>query len=184
MDLKVFEDNKTFWKAVKPLFSEKSNLKTNITLVDNAEVITDKKKIADILNNFFIESVQDLQIEWDNDNDKVTECGTIDEIIESVILKYKLHPSILKIKQNFKIETKFKFEDTTEEDTYSKIKSLDPKKACIQDDIPVKVLIGTNDIVSGRISGIYNKSKNTGSFPNSLKTADITLFCQRYLREI
>ena len=174
MDLKVFEDNKTFWKAVKPLFSEKSNLKTNITLVDNAEVITDKKKIADILNNFFIESVQDLQIEWDNDNDKVTECGTIDEIIESVILKYKLHPSILKIKQNFKIETKFKFEDTTEEDTYSKIKSLDPKKACIQDDIPVKVLIGTNDIVSGRISGIYNKSKNTGSFPNSLKTADIT----------
>ena len=33
LDLKVFEDNKKFWRAVKPLFSEKAKLKANITLL-------------------------------------------------------------------------------------------------------------------------------------------------------
>ena len=44
----------------------------------------------------------------------------------------------------------------------------------MENDIPVKLLIGTNDIISGYISKIYNESKNTEKFPNSLKTADIT----------
>ena len=54
------------------------------------------------------------------------------------------------------------------------MKSFDPKNADMENDIPVKMLIGTNDIISGYISKIYNKSKNTENFPNSLETADIT----------
>ena len=44
----------------------------------------------------------------------------------------------------------------------------------MENDIPVNILIGTNDIISGYISKMYNESKTTEIFPNSLKTADIT----------
>ena len=40
---------------------------------------------------------------------------------------------------------KFKFTDSTDDKIYSKIQSLDPKKAFVQNDIPAKILIGTND---------------------------------------
>ena len=53
LDLKVFEDNKMFWRAVKPLFSEKVKSKTNITLIENEKMITDKKEVAEILDTFF-----------------------------------------------------------------------------------------------------------------------------------
>ena len=43
----------------------------------------------------------------------------------------------------------------------------------MENDIPVNMLIRTNDIISGYISKIYSESKNT-ELPNSLKTADIT----------
>ena len=51
LDLKIFADNKKFWQKVKPLFSEKSNLKRNITLVENDTVISDKTEVAEKLNN-------------------------------------------------------------------------------------------------------------------------------------
>ena len=72
------------------------------------------------------------------------------------------------------MEKTFKFDDTTEDKMYSKIKSLDPKKACMENDIPAKILIGTNDIASDYLSKIYNVSKNSEKYPTSLKTADVT----------
>ena len=175
LDLKVFEDNKMFWRAVKPLFSEKVKSKTNITLIENEKMITDKKEVAEILNTFFIEAVQNLDIEMFNDDrEGELQCDKIDEIIDNIIEKYKLHPSILKIKDNVEVENKFEFTDTTKDEIYSKINSFDPKKACMENDIPVNILIRTNDIISGYISKMYNESKNTEIFPNSLKTADIT----------
>ena len=175
LDLKVFEDNKMFWRAVKPLFSEKVKSKTNITLIENEKMITDKKEVAEILNTFFIEAVQNLDIEMFNDDrEGELQCDKIDEIIDNIIEKYKLHPSILKIKENVEMENKFEFTDTTEDEIYLKINSFDPKKACMENDIPVNILIGTNDIISGYISKMYNESKNTEIFPNSLKTGDIT----------
>ena len=175
LDIKVFEHNKKFWKAVKPLFSSKCNLKANITIIDYGIVTTDKQEVAEILNTFFIEAVQNLEIENVFCNDKnENQSENIDEVLDNIIEKYKLHPSILKIKKNANVIDKFKFNDTTEDEMYAKIKSLDPKKACMENDIPAKMLIGTNDIISSYISNMYNESKNSNNFPNSLKTADIT----------
>ena len=174
LDLKVFKDNKSFWKTIKPLFSDKAKSKTNITLIDKEKVFIDKNEVAEVLNTFFIEAVQSLEIERFNDGENEIQHGNIDEVIDNIITNYKQHPSILKIKENVKVETKFKFTDTTGDEIYSKIKSLDPKKASMENDIPAKMLIGTNDIISAYISKMFNESKNSESFPNSLKTADIT----------
>ena len=42
LDLKVIENNKTFWKSRKPLFSGKCKSKTNITLVENGQMVAEK----------------------------------------------------------------------------------------------------------------------------------------------
>ena len=174
LDLKIFDDNKKFWQRIKPLFSEKTKLKTNITIVENEKVTTDKKEVAEILNNYFIEAVENLEIERFNSNDEVVHSENTDEIVNDIIQKYESHPSILKIKENVILDAKFEFGDVTEDDIYSKIRSLDPKKAGIDNDIPAKILIGSNDIVSSCLSNIYNDSKNSQIYPISLKVADVT----------
>ena len=119
--------------------------------------MTNKEEVAEILNNYFVEAVQNLEIEkFSGEGVHEVESENIDEAIENMVRKYKTHPSILKIKENFKIEQNFRFHDTTEDAIYTKIKSLDPKKAVVEKDIAIKMLIGTNDIISGHFSKIYN----------------------------
>ena len=112
--------------------------------------MTEKDEVAEILNNYFIESVQNLDIEkFASDGEQEIQTENIDEVIEQILEKYKSHPSILNIKKNVKVENKFNFNDVTEDKIYSRIRLMDPKKGCMENDIPAKILIGTNDIVSG-----------------------------------
>ena len=136
--------------------------------------MTVKGEIAEILNNYFIEAVQNLEIKkFTCEDEQETQFGNTDEIIEKILEKYQSHTSILNIKENIVVDNKFKFDDATEDEIYSKLKSLDPKKAYMERDIPAKVLIGTNDIISNYLLKIYNVSKNSENFPTSLKTADV-----------
>ena len=175
LDLNVIADNKKFWQNVKPLFSGKNKSQTSITLIENENIVSQKEEVAEILNTYFIESVQNLEIEkFADDSVERAQLEDRDEVIENILEKYKSHPSILKIKENVTVENKFSFQDATEDHIYLKINSLDPKKACKENDIPPKILIGTNEIVSGYLSKIYNNSKNSEKYPSSLKTADVT----------
>ena len=173
LDLKVIKDSKMFWQSVKPLFSGKSKLKTNITLVDNGKMVIKKEVVAEILKNYFIEAVGKPEIEKITcQNVQETQSENINHVIENILKRYKTHSSILKIKENIKVKKNFKFADATEDG--SKINSLGSKKACMEKDIPTKILIGTNDIVSGHLSKTYNDSKNSDKYLASLKAADVT----------
>ena len=50
-------DNKLFWKTVKPFFSNKGNSESNIKLVEKDEVLQDDKKIPQELNTLFKNAV-------------------------------------------------------------------------------------------------------------------------------
>ena len=76
------------------------------------------------------------------------------------------------IKSKVNVSHKFKFENVGKDEMYDKIKSLDPKKGS-SGDIPTDVLIGSNDIVCGYLSDIYNQDKSRNQFPLLLKTADV-----------
>ena len=174
LDLKIFEDNKKFWQGIKPLFSDKTTLKRNIILIENGILTSDSNEVAEKLNNYFIDAVENLEIEQFISEENIEPSEDADEHINNVIEKYKSHPSILKIKENVKFETKFEFNDINEDKIYDRVKTLDPKKASIQNDIPTKILIGSNDIVSSYLSKMYNTSKNSQNYPSSLKLADVT----------
>ena len=61
LDTRIFESNKKFWERVKPLFSEKNKLKESIRLNENGKIISDNKEVAEILNNYYIESIETLR---------------------------------------------------------------------------------------------------------------------------
>ena len=47
-------DNKSFWKSVKPSFTDKVNTNEQITLVEKGEIITDSSQIAKTMNDFLV----------------------------------------------------------------------------------------------------------------------------------
>ena len=55
-------DNKAFWKTVKPLFSDKSANKSKITLVEKENIIIDNNKIAELMNEYFVNITDDLKL--------------------------------------------------------------------------------------------------------------------------
>ena len=92
-------DNKTFWKSVKPLFSEKVMSAENITLVEKNIIRGNDGKVSEILNDFFNNAVKNLNIKTNTDflNDDVFELDPV----KRAIIKYAQHSSILKIKEIF-----------------------------------------------------------------------------------
>ena len=56
-------DNKTFWKNIQPLFSEKRNIANKVTLVDKEEkVIFEDSLISEEINFFFQNTAKNLDI--------------------------------------------------------------------------------------------------------------------------
>ena len=64
MDLKILDDNKKFWQNIKPLFSNKQNVsQKNIMIVENDKITSNNEEVAEKLNNFFVNAVENLEIE-------------------------------------------------------------------------------------------------------------------------
>ena len=79
----------------------------------------------------------------------------------------------MKIKDNVNNEIKFTFADVSSHEFQDEILKLNSKKTNVENDIPAKILIQSNDITSTYLSGIYNTSKNHHDFPMALKMADV-----------
>ena len=70
-------DNKKFCKTIRPNFSDKGYNQTKITIVEKDSIITDEKKIATLMNNYFINITKNLDLKPStvpntNDLDKIT----------------------------------------------------------------------------------------------------------------
>ena len=105
LKIRDITDNKTFWKKVKPFFTDKIQSKSKITLIEknivsregekvikSEEIISEDKAIAEVFNKFFINIVPNLKMSVENDFDTnflKTEDPGLNEISE-----YKKHPSV------------------------------------------------------------------------------------------
>ena len=96
LDIKIFEDNRKFWQKVKPLFSNKQNfLQKNIIIEEKGIITSNNFEVAEKLNNFFIEAVENLDIESFVPNINV-EHEIYKGNIRQIVKNYETHPSILK----------------------------------------------------------------------------------------
>ena len=83
----VVADNKKFWTAVKPLFSDKVKLRNKITLIEDENIFSEDKEVAEKLNIFFINAVTNLNIQGFDTTDFIynSDCSLIINIKD----KYK-----------------------------------------------------------------------------------------------
>ena len=71
----------------KAFFSDKQkSLQKELILIDNNEIITDEKEVTEKLNNFFIETVENLDIEYFLEREKyeVHPNNTIEDIVKTI----------------------------------------------------------------------------------------------------
>ena len=171
LNVNDINDNKIFWKTVKPFLSEKGTIKAKITLVESGEIISEDEQISEILNSFFAGSVQSLDIQ---ENRYITNpTDGLTDPINIALKKFESHPSILKIKK--KISTSvFSFTPVSLENVNDAIESLDPKKANTYQNIPVKNLKENIDVTSVILHRIFNEAILNCKFPDKLKLADIS----------
>ena len=133
--LNVKTTTKPFWKTCKPYFSNKhSHGGSKITLIENDRIISENNKIAKTFNTYF-ESVTDpLNLfEW------IGESVNSNDKIEQILFKFSKHPSILKIKQKVKINSKFSFQSVSEDTVKNVVKNFPSDKATAGE-IPVDIL--------------------------------------------
>ena len=157
------------------MFSEKCINNTNITLIENNEIINDDLTVAHKLNDFFSTAVLKLDINIDK-NIIIEHCNEIDPIMYA-INKYSIHPSIIKINEYQRTmmnKPLFSFTCTSYDSVYNEIVALNPSKAASKHSIPVKIIKGNCDIFAKKIHIDFDNSICTGVFPNNLKLADIT----------
>ena len=172
IDISLITDNKTFWKTVKPLFSEKHFGKKKVILVEGENIISNDKEVAETMNDFFSNIVENLDINRDQDEHFTYDCDQ--DFISNIVLHYKDHPSIIKIRETTNINDHFHFTPVSVEQSTENIKGLDKKKASTFNGIPSKILSDNYDIISPFVTKMYNDSNINMYFPDLLKLADIT----------
>ena len=62
LDIRQVQDNKRFWKTVKPLLSSKSKSSDKIIFTEHDSIITDNEEIAETLNDYFINIADSFKI--------------------------------------------------------------------------------------------------------------------------
>ena len=95
LDTKYVTDNKMFWKTMKPFFSDKGLGKSNIILIKDEKIISDDLDVANTLNTYFDKAVASLNTNIPKEC--TTDTTNITDTIQSIIVKYSNHPSILNI---------------------------------------------------------------------------------------
>ena len=146
-------DNKQFWRAVKPLLSDKVKSSEKITLVEGEEIINEDGENAEILNTFFSNAVKNLKIPEYQEIDSLA--NNISHPMFKAILKYRNHPSIVAIK-NLNKGSRFDFSRVSVQDVVKEIKKLSTRKATQYTDLPVKILKENSDIFGNYICDFFN----------------------------
>ena len=139
-------------------------------MIEDETVISENSAVAEKLNNYFIDGIENLEIEHYNeimDNEYIGSNNGRNEI--ETIINYNNHPSILKIKEHIKVTGKFTFSKPTPNDLDVHLISHDTKNTAVGNDIHTKILIDTKKIANEFLTNIYHKCIDNQIFPLSLK---------------
>ena len=95
LNWKNINDNKTFWKSIKPFLSDKVSSTNKLLLIDKEGIIVGDYDNAKALNTFFSNIVSDLNITEYSNCEPLA--NNISDPLLKCVAKYRNHPSILAI---------------------------------------------------------------------------------------
>ena len=117
-------DNRTFWKTVKPLFTDNIQTKSKITLIGkkvvfgvgceqivSEKVISKDQVVAEVFNKIFINIVPNLKIPSNHNYD--TDFSVTNDQVANALNKFRNQPSIIMIKNRRKANQCFSFGPVT-----------------------------------------------------------------------
>ena len=169
---KKVSDNKTFWKTVKPFFTNKGVNHDRILLVEENETISDNDEISEKLNNFFADIVKNFNIPQYEDH--LVNTDNSDDPILRAKEKSKNHESIQLIKCHYDNKNNtFCFSNITHTEVEKELK-LDSSKSSPNSDIPIRIVKDNIDIFTAISHQEFNKSLELSKFPSEMKLSDVT----------
>ena len=178
---KNINNNKTFWKTIKPFLSDKVRSTNKTTLIDKEEIITGDYNTAKVLNTFFFNIVSNLNIAEYSNCQPIA--NNISDPVLKCVVKYRIHPSILAIRevcnkhprlQTFDIQQTFSFSKINREEILRGILKLETSGACKDTDIPPKIIKENADIFADILFASFNDSVEKSNLLSSLKKVNIT----------
>ena len=168
---KTIDNEKKFWKTVKPLFSNRNHMCEKITLIEDGKILSNDEEIAECFNEYFTNITHSLDI--DPLFKVVHEQQTIDQMVLRAIDKYRDHPSIVVIKQHVTTNCAiFKFSHVNPTEVMRQIDLLDNNKSS-SGNIPTSFLKATREIICPYLTDCINSAIFDCKFPNELKEADL-----------
>ena len=160
-------DNKTFWKTVKPFFSDKGNKdQKKIILVENGEIIRNDKINATSFNNYFINITRNLDIKEIEIEPLPLYTDIIcTDPIDTILYNYKNHPSIRNIRENITYTDTFVFSQINESQIKKEIRELNPKKSAGFESIPPNIIKDSVEVLTSPLTNWFNTSVINCLFP-------------------
>ena len=163
LDKKKICDN----KIIKPMLSNE-----RITLIENDEIIKTEKGTAKVLNPFFSNIFQNIDIQQCNVNDPI--CENINDPLLKAIVRYRNHPRIVATKKFCNSKSHFSFKNVQKEEILKELNNLNINEATQNTHTPTTRIKENSDIFGDFIFSDLNCCINTSSYSSLLKRADIT----------
>ena len=128
LDDKQVSDNKMFWKKVKPFFSDNSVNFSKKALVEKNSIVVDRNKIANIMNNYFINITKTL-------TQHLINAKLIQKSLRTIFASKKTRETSPE-----NIPGSFHFEQVSSNIVRKEIRNLNIKKSSTHGSIPASIL--------------------------------------------
>ena len=130
LDPKKVGNEKDFCRTFKSLLSDRvKNTNTNVQLIENGCTITQRDEIADCFNSYFTTITETLNIEEAPTREVIE---PFSHPVGNSIRKFRLHPSIVKIRQMTMENDTFEFRPFELAEVWDEIDRLDSTKALVK----------------------------------------------------
>ena len=118
-------------ETVRPFISDKGATNSDVILLENGKIENDKLSICNIFNDHFINVT---------DNFKEPSEASLNYSLADILKVYENHESIMRIRTRDLDTEVFEFNEVTEKDLETELKSLNVSKSCGYDDLPPKLI--------------------------------------------
>ena len=161
IDVKDLNDNKSFWKTIKPFFPDKGINSNKLMLIENDRIITEESDLSEVINNYLTNIIDKFELKHDV-------LSNINLDLTGTFVTYEDHLSVNRIREHFD-KSCFHFATVSQQEVKTVIQNLSNNKANLLGDIPSKTLKLSLDCYLPELTKIINNCFENGDFPNELK---------------
>ena len=168
--------DRKFWAVIRSFLTNEEMMTSNeISLKQGNDIISNKRKLAELLNYAYI-NVVEITVGKKPvsvlDKDNVTFSIAINTIVE----EYKYHPSVLNIKKISEQAKYFSFSEVSTTDVLKLVKRININKAMGEDQISLNLIKIAGNFLVEPLTGTINSWFRTSTFLTWQKEPQLHLF--------